>query len=850
MATKKKLLQAAAGAAAASGGASALNVEDVFSTYTYIGGTNPNYIDNGINLGVNNDGYSAYFDGVSDGLLVGHQSDLTTFTVEGWFYVTSLSTNRSVFTLGRSDIQFYYRSASNNMAIYDSSAKTYNFTPSTKTWYHFALVRNSSNSVELFIDGVSYGSNSSSATVSGDLVIGGYGGSASESFQGLISNVRVSNNVRYSSNFTAPTSALTADSNTTVLTVQDKTLVDNSGNNESVSVVGNTVMKAAAPFTADSAEGGMVWLRTRGLANNHYLVDTERGAYRYISPDATSSESGGSTQGVTEFNASGFTLGGTVKNVQTSGNEVVSWSWRKAPKFFDVQTWTGDSASDRAISHNLGSTPGMIFVKRTNASEDWAVWHKDVHANTTKVLYLNKTDALSTSTSIFGATNPSDTAFYVGNHPASNNLNDTYVAYIFAHNNGDGEFGPDADQDIIKCGSYIGNGSTNGPEIDLGFEPQWVIVKRVDNAGGWAMWDSIRGVFNGASQNDQRIYANDSIQAEVTSGGDDIYFTATGFGIGVSYGYMNQTGENYIYMAIRRPLMAVPTDATTVFAPVLGTDSSDWKFDAGFPVDLHLYKNKDSTGNTFAFDRRRGGEYVTFNNTAIGAAFTTDFDYMNYVDVSGSVINGWMTYNWRRAHKFFAISTWGGNHPSSQTISHNLGVTPEMIWVRGRNIDREVVVFHKDLGASNGMSFNSNSGSFGVTYWNSTAPTDTQFTVGNNSRVNDTGYNYVGYLFASVDGVSKVGSYTGDGNTGKQIDCGFSNGARFVLIKSSSHNGDWFLWDSVRGIVAGIDPYFQLNTNNAQNTGGDNVDPYSAGFIVNGPGNNANGVTYIFYAIA
>lgn len=850
MASKKKLLQASAGTAAASGAAGGLNVEDVFSTYTYIGGTNPNYIDNGINLGVNNDGYSAYFDGTSDGLLVGHQSDLTTFTVEGWFYVTSLGANRTVFSLGRTDIQFYYRSASNNMAIYDSGAQTYSFTPNTKTWYHFALVRNSSNSVELFIDGVSYGSNSSSATVSGDLVIGGYGGSASESFLGLISNVRVSNNVRYSSNFTAPTSALTADSNTTVLTVQDKTFVDNSGNNESVTVVGNTVMKAAAPFTAASAEGGMVWLRSRGIANDHYLVDTERGASPYLSPNSTNSAASSTNSGVTEFNVNGFSLGGTIKNTQTAGNEVVSWSWRKAPKFFDIQTWTGDSASDRAISHNLGSTPGMIFVKRTNSSEDWGVWHRDVHANTTKVLYLNKTDALTTSSSIFGATNPSDTNFYVGNHPVSNNLNDTYVAYIFAHNDGDGEFGPTADQDIIKCGSYTGTGAA-GNEIDLGFEPQFVIVKKTSGAGGgWAMWDDIRGAFNGTSQNDQRIYANDKLQAEVTSGGDDIYFTANGFGIGVTYGYMNEIGGEYIYMAIRRPLMAVPTDATTVFAPVLGTDSSDWKFDAGFPVDLHLYKQKDSTGSTFAFDRRRGGEYVKFNDTAIGAAFTTDFDYMNYVDVSGSTINGWMTYNWRRAHKFFDIQTWGGNHPSSQTITHNLGVTPEMIWVRARNLDREVVVYHKDTGASNGMSFNSNSLASGVSYWNYTAPTDTQFTVGNNSRVNDTGYNYVGYLFASVAGVSKVGSYTGDGNAGKQIDCGFSNGARFVLIKSSSANGDWLLWDSVRGIVAGNDPYFQLNTTNAQNTSGDNVDPYSAGFIVNGPGNNINGVDYIFYAIA
>jgi len=849
MATKKKLLQAAAGTAAASGGAGALNVEDVFSTYTYIGGTNPNYIDNGINLGVNNDGYSAYFDGVSDGLLVGHQSDLTTFTVEGWFYVTSLSTNRTVCTLGRSDIQFYYRSASSNMAIYDSGAQTYNFTPSTNTWYHFALVRNSSNSVELFIDGVSKGSNTSSATVSGDLVIGGYGGSASESFSGLISNVRVSNNVRYSSNFTAPTSALTADSNTTVLTVQNKTFVDNSGNNESVSVVGNTVMKAAAPFTADSAEGGMVWLRSRGQSNNHYIVDTERNVGSFISSDATSPEAGSASQGVTEFNANGFTLGGTVKNVQTAGNEVVSWSFRKAPKFFDCIKYTGTTA-DQTINHNLGTTVGAIFIKSLDNSRYWWCTHRGLNGGTNWWQYdIHLNDTLAEGTEAFYAfmSEPSSTSFTLRGGKSEVNANgENYIAYIFAHNDGDAEFGPDADADIIKCGNYTGTGVA-GKEIDLGFEPQFIIVKKASGGGGWAMWDNIRGIQDGGT--DRRLYANDSIQSEVSSGGDDIYLKANGFGIGVTYGYMNENGGEYIYMAIRRPMMAVPTDATTVFAPILGTDSSDWKFDAGFPVDLHFYRNKSSSSSTFAFDRRRGNEYVTFDDTSIGASYTTDFDYMNYVDVNGSVVNGWMTYNFRRAHKFFDIQTWSGNHPSSQTITHNLGVTPEMMWVRARNLDREVVVYHKDTGANNGMSFNSNSAASAVTYWDYTAPTDTQFTVGNNSRVNDTGYNYVGYLFASVDGVSKVGSYTGNG-TSQNIDCGFSNGARFILIKSSSHNGNWFLWDSERGIVAGNDPYFELNTTNAQNTSGDNVDPYSAGFIVNGPGNNVSGTSYIFYAIA
>ena len=67
-----------------------------------------------------------------------------------------------------------------------------------------------------------------------------------------------------------------------------------------------------------------------------------------------------------------------------------------------------------------------------------------------------------------GTTAPTSTDFTGGSNVDVNASGGTYVAYLFAHNDGDGEFGPDGDADIIKCGSYTGNGSTNGPEIDLG----------------------------------------------------------------------------------------------------------------------------------------------------------------------------------------------------------------------------------------------------------------------------------------------------------------------------------------------------------------------------------------------
>jgi hypothetical protein len=100
--------------------------------------------------------------------------------------------------------------------------------------------------------------------------------------------------------------------------------------------------------------------------------------------------------------------------------------------------------------------------------------------------------------------------------------------------------------------------------------------------------------------------------------------------------------------------------------------------------------------------------------------------------------------------------------------------------------------------------------------------------------------------------VSKVGSYTGNG-TSQTIDCGFTSGARFILIKRTDSTGDWYVWDSARGIVAGNDPHLSLNTTAAEVTTDDSVDAESSGFIVNqdaGTNVNVDTASYIFLAIA
>ena len=135
--------------------------------------------------------------------------------------------------------------------------------------------------------------------------------------------------------------------------------------------------------------------------------------------------------------------------------------------------------------------------------------------------------------------------------------------------------------------------------------------------------------------------------------------------------------------------------------------------------------------------------------------------------------------------------------------------------------------------------------------WNNTLATSTSFQV-NATSTNANGSNFVAYLFATCAGVSKCGLYTGTGTT-LQIDCGFTSGARFVMIKRADSTGDWYVWDSARGIIAGNDPYILLNSVAAEVTNTDYIDPYSPGFELSSTAPtalNASGGTYIFLAIA
>ena len=605
-----------------------------------------------------------------------------------------------------------------------------------------------------------------------------------------------------------------------------------------------------------SGEGGLVWIKSRDQALVHGLFDTERGigssfAYRLFSDDTNAQSE--LTDGLSAFNSNGFTLG---NSTAVNGNtyEYVSWTWRKASKFFDVVTYTGNGVAGRTISHNLDTLVGMLMIKCTSHSSDWSVQHRMVLP--TKYLALNETTSAQTDTARFHSTAAGSSTFSVGSGNAVNGSGRTYVAYLFAHNNtgNPGEFGPDSDQDIIKCGDFTTDGSENAT-ITLGFEPQWVLWKETTRSTNWGLADAMRGMPVG--QADALLEPN--ANGAETAGVPYISPTPTGFNVtnmGVS--------KHSIFMAIRRGPLAVPEDATKVFA-VNTRSSSDGegKYTSGFPVDFSLANNYDQAGNTFAGTRLLN-EHLQTNDNVTGGSSASDYQWDHNdglgIGMAGAFFGGstnninWM---WKRAKGYFDVVVYEG--PSTTgNISHNLGVVPEMMWVKNTDATENWAVYHKDLGNTYYLHLNTTaaaSNTDGGNFWNSTTPTASVFSVGTSSLTSHYTRKHVAYLFATCSGVSKVGSYTGTGSS-QNIDCGFSSGARFVLVKRHDGTDSWYIADSVRGISSGqTDKIIKLNSTDAQFTESDNsadyIAPHASGFNV--PANsplNGNGDDFIFYAIA
>jgi hypothetical protein len=301
-----------------------------------------------------------------------------------------------------------------------------------------------------------------------------------------------------------------------------------------------------------AGKGGLVWRKIRSSDDHHRLSNTATGIGRTHFTNLTNAMGTGDDE-IKSFNSNGFTMGLTDGNL--TGSTYTAWTFRKAAKFFDVVTYTGNGVAGRTVAHSLGVAPGMVIVKSTSAAYNWMVLHRSMTAG--DYIRLNSGSGTAPAPDVWNSTAATDTAFTVGTNINTNELGQTYVAYLFAHDT--------SSTGIIQCGAFTNDGSGNAT-VNLGWESQYVMVKCASSLANWAVFDNMRGMPVG-NTNVARLFPN-TPAAETLATDYDASPNATGFKF-LATGYPSGT---FIYMAIRRPNKP-PTSGTQVFSAHTWTQS-------------------------------------------------------------------------------------------------------------------------------------------------------------------------------------------------------------------------------------------------------------------------------------
>lgn len=598
----------------------------------------------------------------------------------------------------------------------------------------------------------------------------------------------------------------------------------------------------------DPTDGeALVWVKSLGSSHNHFLTDNSRGMTRTIMTNGLGNQQSIS-DGIKAFNSNSYTVGSNAAVNSSIGYRYIGQVFKKHEHFFDIVQYTGNGDSNgKVVSHNLGSKPGFIMIKNLSQnSTEWAVWH---HTQFDK--YANfSTGGFGNSSSYWANTDPNASTFKVGTATEVNASGNQYIAYLFGHDQA--VFGPDSDEPIIKCGSYTGSGSAE-QLINVGFEPQWLLVKRTTSGEHWSIFhgvDGWRGVGEGDSS---RIFINNN---GAQSAVGRCHIDARGFRfINESTSAVNGSGQNYIYVAIRRSqrIFDTPTD---VFEDDYrrGWSSPRPRFEGCNPEpDFVIYReNQPSTYFQMSNRHLSSGRYIPINNDAGRQSDSGRYEWRKQGGFgttanSDSTRLAWM---FKRARKFCDVVHYYGNG-SSNAIYHGLGAEPKLVFVCP-STPLPISVFNFSSGGGKYMHLKNgtaDSPQSSSSHWDNTAPTSNILYLGSNNDVNANNTPYHAYLFGDCPGISKIGTYTGSTDS-VVVDCGFQ--PRAVWIKNLSSSAHWWFCTTQTGINPGNDNAFMFSGTDASTSSYNIINLTATGFSAIATNNdwNGNGNTYLFWAIA
>ena len=635
----------------------------------------------------------------------------------------------------------------------------------------------------------------------------------------------------------------------------------------------------------------LVWIKQRDTAvENHNWYDSTRGVQNFLVSNSTAAQVAGSSSRLNAFGSDGFTVGGD-NEINDSGSKYVAWCWKanggttssntdgtqtstvqvNAKAGFSIVQWTSSAAgSSETVGHGLGTTPAVIILKRTDSTEDWYVWHEDLGGGGSSALNeflkLNDTSTESTATNLFNTVNST-----VFNPSYTNGVPNTNIAYCFAEKAGYSSFG-----------SYTGNASDNGPIVNTGFEPAWLMIKgRTSAVDGWFMVDNKRDTSNPRGI---RLFANSTV-GEASESGAQVDFFTNGFqirGSGGGQGQVNSSGANYIYLAF------AATSSTSTLADSFnslqyaGNSSSQSITGVGFSPSFLWIKQINGSEQHYLYDTIRGSSKYLHSNltSAEGTDATTrltSFDSDGFSLGSDGAVNGsgsnYISWNWK-ANSVPTINTDGGIQSivnanqaagisivkwdgtgSASTVGHGLSAAPEIILTKRLNGVGDWYSFSVfanggttpanyflKLNSSDAETLNTGSP---PSVFAGTVPTATVFSVGT-TLSGSSSDSYIAYCFASISGFSKIGTYTGNSSTQSITGLGFQ--PNWLMIKQTNGSNSWRIFDSARGLSAPQTLF--ANSSSQEDSESNTVSSFdSDGWTMGSQqGVNDNGDTYLYIA--
>ena len=649
-----------------------------------------------------------------------------------------------------------------------------------------------------------------------------------------------------------------------------------------------------------------VWVKRSSSSEDNVLFDSVRGVQEQIRSNSSGQQST-KTNALSSFDSDGFTTGDN-NALNTNNQTYVAWCWKaggapttdnvagvgNVPTSGSVKVDSADStaaltgtiaakkisANTKAgfsivrydgtgtagtIDHLLGDVPNLILVKRTDSSGNWIVGSTEIDSNSWgKILQLDLTDAEQTYDG-FNNTPPTTSVFSLGTKPPVNNGSGEYIAYCFANINS-----------YQKIGSYTGNGSANGPIINTGFEPAFVLVKNVDdNGSNWIIVDNKRNTAN--PRNLGLFPQGDFPESSFTNG---INFFTNGFQVVDTDNDFNGNGDTLFYLAIAANVESAPTLANSFSTDEWTGTSAIQNVYSSIAPNFSWTKNKGSNTAYYLFDSVRTSGYEIYSNLTNSQYYDpntlTSFNPNGFSLGTGTGVNNsgqnYIAWNWKATElpaintdgtitsqvsanqaAGFSILKYTGDGSTSKTVGHGLSSAPEFVIVKRIDSSADWYVWITAVMSITGSTSDYivlNSDAQKVTaasvtnIWGGNVPSATTIGVGDSGGSNANGGEYISYCWHSVAGYSKIGSYSGSGVSGKEVTLDFS--PSFVLIKRTNASAGWVIVDDKRG-TAELYP----NLPNQEDTTATNIVLGTNKFTLNTTGSwyNASGGTYFYMAI-